>query len=83
MDTLIVDCERCTARPRACSECVISALLGVPGADAPPTLSSEEQQALGVFADAGLLPPLRLVEAVGPGGPGEPDEDPEWLWASV
>ncbi len=73
MKTLIVDCDRCSARPRACADCAISALLGVPDSDSPPALSGEEQRVLGLFADSGLIPPLRLVPRDVP-EPGEPGD---------
>lgn len=66
MDMMIVDCDTCEVRGRSCGDCVISALLGVPDATAPPILSDEEQRVLGLFADSGLLPPLRLVAPLAP-----------------
>jgi hypothetical protein len=63
METLHVDCGRCTVRGRACSDCVISVLLGTPS-DRPVSvdLVEEEQAALAALAESGLVPPLRLVE---------------------
>lgn len=60
METMIVDCGRCEVRGAACGDCVISVLLGVPGE--APVLSGEERRVLGLFADSGMLPPLRHVE---------------------
>ena len=56
---MLIDCDRCEARGLACSDCVVSVLLGMPehGAD----LDGAEQRAIGVLAEAGLVPPLRLV----------------------
>ena len=54
---MIIDCDGCAVRGDACGDCVVAVLLG-----APPDLQADEQQALGVLADAGLVPPLRLVE---------------------
>ncbi len=65
MKSLIVDCASCQARPRACADCVMSVLLGAPDEAAAPELCDEEQRVLGLFASAGLLPPLRLVQPVG------------------
>lgn len=62
MTSLIVDCDRCAVRGWACGDCVISALLGAPTEH--PALDAEEQRVLGLFADSGLLPPLRLVTPV-------------------
>jgi hypothetical protein len=63
MKMLIVNCTTCDVRGDACADCVISTLLGTPDADVPPSLSGEEQRVLGLFAESGMLPPLRLVEA--------------------
>lgn len=55
---MLIDCGTCVVAGDACNDCVVSVLLG------PPTdgmLVSEEQRALGVLADSGLVPPLRLV----------------------
>lgn len=73
---MVIDCDRCEVRDRACGECVVGVLLGVPGV--PPRtaagprrgrpsgaraiqLDAPEQRALDVLADQGLVPPLRLV----------------------
>lgn len=55
---VIIDCDRCDVRPHACSECVMSVLLG-----APPTVEWDEteRRAVNALADAGMLPRLRLV----------------------
>jgi hypothetical protein len=59
MDTVHVDCDSCVARGPACSDCVVTVLLGSPrhGVD----LDGDEQQALAALARAGMVPPLRLV----------------------
>ena len=64
---MTVDCTRCVARGPACTDCVISVLLGVPG-EQSPALDAEEQRVLGLMADSGLLPPLRLVTSLGASG---------------
>lgn len=55
---LHVDCSTCQVRGLACTDCVVSVLLG-------PTeevaFDSEETRALAVLAEGGLVPPLRLV----------------------
>lgn len=56
-ETVAIDCGTCDLRGIACSDCVVSVFLGVP----PSALDDEEQRALGVLADSGLVPPLRLV----------------------
>jgi hypothetical protein len=52
---MIIDCDTCAAAGPACGDCVVSLMLG------PPELSAEHERAVGVLAQAGLLPPLRLV----------------------
>jgi hypothetical protein len=81
MDALHVDCESCVARGPACSDCVVSVLLGSeihpdPGSGQVTSASSsatrvvdldpDEQAALRTLANAGLVPPLRLVEGARP-----------------
>lgn len=53
---MIIDCGSCVMRDIACDECVVTFLLGPPA-----TLDSQEQTALAVLAEGGLVPPLRLV----------------------
>jgi hypothetical protein len=58
-----IDCDTCEVRGLACGDCVVSVLLGGPpdGVDLDPA----EQAAIGVLAQSGLVPPLRLRRAVG------------------
>jgi hypothetical protein len=55
-DTLIIDCDRCSVRGLACTDCVVSVLLGPPA-----VLDHDSQNAIAVLAGSGLVPPLRLV----------------------
>jgi len=55
---MIIDCDTCEVRGLACGDCVVAVLLG-----SPPELSEDEQRAIGVLAEAGLIPPLRLAPA--------------------
>jgi hypothetical protein len=64
VDVLHVDCETCVARGPACSDCVISVLLGAPGQAVD--LDPAEQAALSALADSGLVPPLRLIPGARP-----------------
>lgn len=66
-DTLVIDCGRCEVRGDACSDCVVSVLLG-----APPAVEwdGEERRAVDALAEAGMVPRLRLVE--GDSGPDIP-----------
>jgi hypothetical protein len=70
---LIIDCDTCSVRGRACADCVVTVLLaelpmetrdeaqtdGVPGG--LMALDPDEARALDVLAEGGLLPPLRLT----------------------
>jgi hypothetical protein len=57
---MIIECGRCETRGNGCRDCVITVL-------EPPNvagyLGEAEVRALGVLADAGLVPPLRLTGA--------------------
>ena len=55
---MVIDCGTCEMRNIACTDCVVSVLLGPLGAF---ELHAPEQTALAVLADSGLVPPLRLV----------------------
>ena len=59
--TTRIDCDTCVVRGLACHDCVVTVLLGP-----PPELrfDDDEQRALAVLADSGLVPPLRLVQPV-------------------
>ena len=56
---MLIDCDTCSVQGLHCHDCVITVLL-----NAPPQrfeLDSDEQIAFVTLADAGLVPPLRLV----------------------
>ncbi|WP_370619134.1 hypothetical protein [Mumia sp. Pv 4-285] len=61
-ELLTIDCGRCLARPAACGDCVVTALLGAP--DEGVSLDADEGAALEALSAAGLVPPLRLVNPV-------------------
>jgi hypothetical protein len=61
---MLIDCDTCTVRGPACSDCVVTVLLGgaperSPGAAVE--LDPDEQRAIATLADSGLVPPLRLT----------------------
>jgi hypothetical protein len=56
---MLIHCDRCEVRGLACSDCVVSVLLGP--AEQAAELGGAEQRAIDVLAGAGLVPPLRLV----------------------
>ncbi|SDQ33279.1 hypothetical protein [Quadrisphaera sp. DSM 44207] len=65
---MLVDCDTCEVRGAACSDCVVTVLLGVPAPARAVRLDDGERAALGVLASSGLVPPLRLVPAAYDGG---------------
>ena len=58
---MIIDCDDCVMRDLACSDCVVSVLLGAEGGRAQ--VDEAERRALDVLADAALVPRLRMVPA--------------------
>ena len=70
--TMKIDCDSCTVRGAACTDCVVTFMtipVGAPGrpvlatAEHPVELVPAEEEAIGVLAASGLVPPLRLVRA--------------------
>lgn len=57
---MIVDCDRCAVRGRACQDCVITVLLGTPPGGVE--LDGTDCSALGTLAEAGMVPRLQLVD---------------------
>jgi hypothetical protein len=55
---MIIDCGSCAVAGLACDDCVVSVLLGAPS---DGHLPASHVQAIGVLAETGLVPPLRLV----------------------
>lgn len=55
-----IDCDRCEVRgPAACGDCMVTVMLGTPPKGV--VLDTVEQEAVSALAEAGLVPPLRLV----------------------
>ena len=56
--SVLIDCDTCLVRGLACHDCVVTVLLGP-----PPEIGfdEEEQRALEVLAESGLVPHLRMV----------------------
>ena len=66
---MIIDCGECAVRGDACADCVVTFLtVPVRPPDAVPVgrveLDAAEQGAIGVLAESGLVPPLRLRRVV-------------------
>ena len=59
---MLIECDRCVMRDVACSDCVVTVLLRMPGPDGE--LAEAEHWALKVLADARMIPPLRLRAAL-------------------
>ena len=70
--SVLIDCDSCMVRGLACHDCVVTVLLGP-----PPEVGfdEDEQRALEVLADSGLVPHLRMVTPVRSPGPGD---EPPW-----
>ncbi len=64
VDAVVIDCDRCTMRGIGCGDCVVTVLLGGPPYGVE--LDDTERNAIDVLAQAGLVPPLRMVEPVDP-----------------
>jgi hypothetical protein len=59
---MLIDCDTCIAPEHACRDCVVTVLLALkPSAPEPLDLDDAERAAIGSLAEAGLVPPLRLV----------------------
>jgi hypothetical protein len=56
---VLIDCDRCAVRGLACNDCVVTVLLSRPPSGVQ--LDEDERVAIGVLAESGLVPPLRLV----------------------
>ena len=71
---MLIDCERCVMRDVACADCVVTALLRLPGHHSqagqagqfgqPAEIGEAERRALRVLADAKLVSPLRMRRPV-------------------
>ncbi len=61
---MVIDCGRCVMRGAGCQDCVVAVLKPAHATGYPPKeagyLDEAEVRALGVLAEAGLVPPLRL-----------------------
>lgn len=55
---MLIDCDTCSVRGSGCQDCVVSLMLGPP--QEILDFDDDEQAALGVLANSGLVPPLRL-----------------------
>lgn len=58
---MLIDCGSCSARPAACADCVVTALLESPS---DGRLTDDEMAAVDALSGSGLVAPLRFVRAV-------------------
>ena len=78
---VVIDCDSCAVRGPACDDCVVTVLLGPPPESG---FGAEEERALAVLADSGLVPRLRMVQPMS--APAEGVEEPRGLdlrWRAV
>jgi hypothetical protein len=60
---MLIDCDTCSVQGLHCHDCVITLVLNAPPQSRAPQieLDTTEQIAFVSLAEAGLVPPLRLV----------------------
>ena len=58
IQNMIIDCETCTMRDLACSDCVVSVLLSISNRP-QDEISPAELRAISTLSEKGLVPPLR------------------------
>jgi hypothetical protein len=58
---MIIDCDTCTMRDLACSDCVVSVLISISDNVNTPReeISPAELSAISTLSEKGLVPPLR------------------------
>jgi hypothetical protein len=56
---VLIDCDTCDVRGRACRDCVVTVILNISAA--PVELDDAERTAVDSLAAVGLVPPLRLL----------------------
>ena len=63
---MVIDCDTCEVRGKACTDCVVSFLTISVRAEPARAVQIDDDQAAAVaaLADGGLVPPLRLVVAI-------------------
>lgn len=74
--TMIIDCDTCEVRNKACGECIVS-FLNVPVRESVATyepvrevvMDADQRAAVDALVAGGLVPPLRLVREAGPAEP--------------
>ena len=65
---MLIDCDTCQAPEGACRDCMMTVLLERPAS--PVELDDSEASAVKALAEAGLVPPLRLVRGIVSGSSG-------------
>ncbi len=59
LPNMIIDCDTCTMRDLACSDCVVSVLLTI-SQRTSAEITEVEVTAISALSDKGLVPPLRF-----------------------
>ncbi len=62
--SLRIDCDSCVMRDLACHDCMVTVLLGPISPAHHVDLDQDSFDALAVLAQSGMVPPLRLVQAL-------------------
>ena len=65
---MLIDCDTCAVRDLHCGECVMTVLLQAGEDPGVLEVDEDEERALAVLAEGGLVPHLRLIPLSGPRG---------------
>jgi hypothetical protein len=62
---MIIDCDSCVMRDLACSDCVVTVLIGQSGESSPlgKPLGEDEARVIDLLASRGMVPPLRFTDS--------------------
>lgn len=60
---MIIDCDTCEVRGKACGDCVVSFLTIPVRRPQPVEMDDDQAAAVDALVEGGLVPPLRLVRA--------------------
>lgn len=60
---MIIDCDTCEVRGKACGDCVVSFLTIPVRQPQPVEMDDDQAAAVDALVEGGLVPPLRLVRS--------------------
>ncbi|WP_084103491.1 hypothetical protein [Demequina sp. NBRC 110056] len=63
---MIIDCDSCEVRGKACGDCVVSFLTIPVRQPEPVEMDDDQAAAVDALVQGGLVPPLRLVSSERP-----------------